>query len=852
MLPVRLTVKNFLSYGNSPQTLDFAQVSLACLCGVNGVGKSSILEAITWALWGRARGASDNELIRIGETEMEVDFEFIVSDIHYRVIRRRAKKTRGGISSVEFQVKSSNEFITISEPTIKATQEKIIKILGMQYETFVNSAYLRQGQADEFTVKRPHERKEVLSEILGLSYFDDLETLAREKLKLFTTEQQNIGFVIGNLEEEVKKKSELVMRCEEVKTNVKAAGKAVNEKEKIVSDLREKEKTLALHRSRMQEAESSLKSLNQEINYLEKQKQDLQKDFLELEKLIKQSDKIEHEYKLYKEAKESLDRIDNKFMKVIVLQQEREKIEKEYNHLLNDIESQEKLLEGKKEVLKRDLKRASQAKIDLVALEIELEKRVKAKESLEHLQEKIFELKNHIASSESLNKQLEREIETIQQKMQNLSKTAKKCPLCRQSLTKNHLENVRSEFEHEISSRENEIKQNQKQIYETQEGIVDLGRSLTELKKELIRSEKVQTKKGVLEEIIDQAPRLTAELNDIREQFEDLNKKKNEDTRIKSLQEKMKTIDSELLLLAYDKTKHVEQKSKVEKYQYISETKSKLDRAKSAYEVLTRTLSEVESQLTLKNNDLKSKNKEFKSLTSELDAEAKVKKELKLQLEELSVVQQEYQRINSDLAINEKELAMIFDKENTLKAKKSEAERLLKDRSIYEDLSFAFSKKGVQAMLIETAIPEIETEANEILSRMTDNELHLTFEAQRDKKAGEGVIETLDIKIADRLGTRPYELYSGGEAFRINFAIRVALSKLLARRAGVRLQLLIMDEGFGTQDDLGREHLVHAINAIQKDFSKILVITHLQELKDAFPEKISIEKANSGSIIEMI
>jgi exonuclease SbcC len=92
-------------------------------------------------------------------------------------------------------------------------------------------------------------------------------------------------------------------------------------------------------------------------------------------------------------------------------------------------------------------------------------------------------------------------------------------------------------------------------------------------------------------------------------------------------------------------------------------------------------------------------------------------------------------------------------------------------------------------------------------------------------------------------------MFSGGEAFRINFAIRIALSRLLARRAGAPLPTLIIDEGFGTQDSTGMEKLKEAINSIQGDFEKILVITHMDELKDAFPTRIDVTKTAEGSMI---
>jgi len=118
-------------------------------------------------------------------------------------------------------------------------------------------------------------------------------------------------------------------------------------------------------------------------------------------------------------------------------------------------------------------------------------------------------------------------------------------------------------------------------------------------------------------------------------------------------------------------------------------------------------------------------------------------------------------------------------------------------------------------------------------------------------KAGD-VREALEIRIADELGTRPYENYSGGEQFRVNFAIRIALSKLLARRAGAQLQTLVVDEGFGTQDDRGRQRLVEAINAVQEDFERILVITHISELRDAFPARIEVTKTPEGSTLEVL
>jgi exonuclease SbcC len=95
-------------------------------------------------------------------------------------------------------------------------------------------------------------------------------------------------------------------------------------------------------------------------------------------------------------------------------------------------------------------------------------------------------------------------------------------------------------------------------------------------------------------------------------------------------------------------------------------------------------------------------------------------------------------------------------------------------------------------------------------------------------------------------------MFSGGEAFRINLAIRIALSRLLARRAGADLRFLLIDEGFGSQDAQGRDRLVEAIAAIADDFEKILVVTHIDELKERFDVQIEVTKGEGGSRVQVV
>ncbi len=167
-------------------------------------------------------------------------------------------------------------------------------------------------------------------------------------------------------------------------------------------------------------------------------------------------------------------------------------------------------------------------------------------------------------------------------------------------------------------------------------------------------------------------------------------------------------------------------------------------------------------------------------------------------------------------------------------------------------LESSCSRKGVQALLIEHALPEIEERANQLIERLTGGDMRIYFDTQRQLKSRDALAETLDIRIEDKDGVRPYDNYSGGEQFRVNFAIRLALSQLLAHRAGARLQTLVVDEGFGSQDPQGRQRLVEAINAVRDEFACILVITHIAELRDAFSTRIEVQKGLNGSVIEVV
>ena len=109
MIPIKLNLKNFLSYGDNVPPLDFTQFHVACLSGHNGQGKSALLDAVTWSVWGEGRKASqerkaDYSLLRMGQEDMQVEFVFDLEEDRYRIIRTFAQHGKNSKSGLEFQV----------------------------------------------------------------------------------------------------------------------------------------------------------------------------------------------------------------------------------------------------------------------------------------------------------------------------------------------------------------------------------------------------------------------------------------------------------------------------------------------------------------------------------------------------------------------------------------------------------------------------------------------------------------------------------------------------------------------------------------------------------------------------
>ena len=351
----------------------------------------------------------------------------------------------------------------------------------------------------------------------------------------------------------------------------------------------------------------------------------------------------------------------------------------------------------------------------------------------------------------------------------------------------------------------------------------------------------LEGRKEQLEKELAELKRLQSKLPELQQSIKLLRDEISSESYGPDVRKELTEVQGRLSAVSYSREEHARLKQRLSELFHLAEKARDVRRAESELPQLRRKLEEL-SQEEKRNRELsESVESEQVALKAEFAQMEKTQSALSGLLPTLEEMREQRSEAASRVAVLT-EKALDIEKELLLIGERlKEIDALKVELSDYEFLSEALGKKGIQAVIIENAIPEIESEANRILSRLTDNKMHVALITQTKTKSG-SMSETLDLVIGDELGTRNYELYSGGEAFKVNFALRIALSRLLARRAGSKLETLIIDEGFGSQDDASRERLVKAIKLVQQEFSRVLIITHIADVREMFPVQIQVTK----------
>lgn len=1018
VVPHKLQLRNFMCYGEDVAPLVFDGIKVACLSGQNGAGKSALLDAITWALWGHARAKSDDDLIMLGRDEMEVVLEFMLDEHTYRVVRRRKRGKRSSTALEWHMQQRDGTWQQLTADTASETQRVINSTLHMEYDTFINSAFLLQGHADEFASRKPAERKQVLADILGLDEYANLEERARKQKSRLETDLDGVQAHIRRLESVVLERPLLEQRLADAQHTVttledqlvgaeddarelheqvtylrnqqaqlRTLGEqrraAVVERQELVDSIADTQARvaeydaliaqsavieagvaqLAAARAALVDMDRRADTYNRLINEHTEWKSKLRglRDRLEgdqarlHEQLAKLDEQLARHADLgmeHAQLRAWLDTFGSLRDEADRLRAEEDELRAQQAHA-RDLQTQ---LHGLEQIiaLQRDQLRTTQqqqqrgvddlqaqatqaAHIDADLLELDAERDrfdalarelVAARDAVQIAMQRDGELKAD-------ERRITHDGKDLKEKRKVLESGDGECPVCHNDLGVQGVHRIQQQYDEQLvalrdqladvrsaladnkaalaqhqaaidereavlveraqlEARRAELRVRRMHAHDARNALVAAQQALADTAARLEQRQyavgeqeqlrDAQTQLGALGDlhalqarfdavrqqiknaaqrqdeaakIERQVAKLDAELAvlanvvgerpGIQQQLHEIERRLDQDDYGTDERREMARIKAEGQALGYDKERHHALRAEIDALDHWKDDAVRLDEATKQVGRERAVVRRTHAQLHRLDTELSRLADEIERLEVELANQMLVERQLRAAEQHRDGLRTTLSMAQNDQGRADAELRRCADAERQLAQEQEHAATLADERGVYAELVDAFGKKGVQAMLIETAIPEIEHVANELLGRMTDGQMHVTFETQRDTKAGNNTIETLDIRIGDTLGTRDYGMFSGGEAFRVNFALRIALSKLLARRAGASLKTLIIDEGFGTQDTQGRDRIVEAINAIAHDFERILVITHIQELKDLFPVHIEITKTGDGS-----
>ncbi|MEG4417713.1 AAA family ATPase [Microcoleus sp. LAD1_D5] len=347
--------------------------------------------------------------------------------------------------------------------------------------------------------------------------------------------------------------------------------------------------------------------------------------------------------------------------------------------------------------------------------------------------------------------------------------------------------------------------------------------------------------------------KINARRPDLQTQLASVQQQLEQQKNSSEIQQQILSLDRYIAEVGYNLEQHEHVRSEMRRSQFWIARAEKLRSATVQYPQVQQRVNEIANSIAVRDRDLQAVSAQTSAMNQQLQEHPDPTARISAIEQQMGRRRQQLDQHLGSLGRLQQQQQNLENLQVQLVAQKEQMQVAKRQQRVYQELGQAFGKNGIQALMIENVLPQLEAETNQILSRLSANQLHVQFITQRaaaSKKATK-LIDTLDILIADARGTRAYETYSGGEAFRINFAIRLALARLLSQRAGTALQMLIIDEGFGTQDAEGCDRLIAAINAIASDFACILTVTHMPHLKEAFQARIEVSKTSQGSCISL-
>lgn len=864
--PVEISVENYRNY--EQETFNFKDISFCTINGRNGAGKSSLfMDAILDCLYEEPREGELTGWIRADEKARKgaITFTFKVGEDKYRVARTRSKSGKATLNLAEY---SDGEWKNRSAEKMKDTQEEIISVVGMDSLTFRSCALIMQDQYGLFLQADKEKRVQVLSNILGLGMYEEMESRTRVAL---TETNREITTLKGQV-------TALAESCEDEETLAeglkKATGLEVYHSHLLQTAQEGKDsalKELSLieaNKSRLEEIEKEVQKVNGEVGAITMKKMELSAKMEENKKSIDLIPLAEEKVKLHESLEEKLKGLlENKTKHDEIVEKVNEKqttsseLMKSREPLATRIYEYQSKLATLQETLNDNTLESSYKEWELTknTLDSQIEKQKE-----HHDKEQQVTLLR--AESKDLENSFEREyqsrcnhLKSLQSKMDLLKDC--QCIDIEKATCSFLADAKKSELEYNPlleeckqwkEEKSVQLEEAKAMLQQAEKELADVDynpREIDTLRQRIARLEKKATDFLSLKGVQEQHETLTKVLNETTESFGEYSEKiqviEMETAELVKLQGELADgmigiaqVEGELSGLSgwVDFQKQIPMLQMEKANLEFNET-----------DINTELSNKMKSL-----SELKEKGVEFGSLINNY-GEIKSKYDEAVQKVELET--KESAEIQGMLgALKERHKAVEQNKEERKQLEKG-ISRESEKSAVLDVLKGAFSQDGVPHNIIKSLLPYITEIANNILGQMTGGKMGIEFKTEKILKSNnKKEVVTLDILIEEYgKPPLPYNSKSGGEKVKSALSAILALAETKSSSAGIQLGMLFIDEPPFLDND-GVEAYCDALVTICERYPdiKIMAITHDPAMKARFPQNLDVVKTDSGSKVQMV
>ena len=779
-----LRLCNFRQHSDSFITFD---TGLTGIIGPNGSGKTTILEAIAWALYGQDAARGKKETIRFlnasAGDRVKVELDFELDGHRYRVER--------GLSSAELYLDGAEEPIVNS---LTGVSDLLRRRLGMSRDEFFNTYFTGQKELDVMASMAPSERAQFLNRVLGYERLRVAQRTIRDKARLIGAGASELRTALPDAVNVERIHAEAVTRLSQASERSRTCGARRARAQAAMTDIAPRWLVAQQERDQLQEALAELRVAEGEVAAYARDVERIGRELADVVAADEELQKLAEDLKPLAALSEELQTLDR---------------------LARD-EGRRNVLLDTERALEEELRRLRERRVRIETAPVleeeatlELEQVRAMLELVEgELEAKRTEWVRDRQEADTKRTALREQYTEVKDQRERLITAGEDgtCPICERALH-DHYRSVLDHFDEQMANLIADGKYFTARIEQLEEMPAEV-RELDERRRATFDDVgKLERRLAKVQLAVQELTGLTRDLHAREQRFAQVR------------------ADRESIPGGYDATRHAAARRELERLGPLNGRATRLAALMERRPVLESERDRAGAGMASAQHRVASLSARREVLAFSEQGYAALRTRYddataELRTAELDAVSAEGEATGAQAAVTRGEQAR-----QELQRVRAQLETLDRDRRLHDELDRALT--DLRTDLNVELRPEIGDIASTFLTDLTDSRYNVLE-----------LDETYNVTVLEN--SNPKHVISGGEEDIANLCLRLAISQMIAERAGRRFSLLILDEVFGSLDEARRENVVELLHRLHDRFEQVIIVTHIEQVREGLDRVISV------------